>query len=263
MVPNPMILARQIGILAMANSPSILTGLAVGGVVTTFGMGVDATIKSVRLVDEEIDLRKKDAAIEGYDDGLPLTKMEVLQLVWKEYAPAVGIGLITVLCIIGVNKIHIRRNAALVGLYELADTTLREYRAKVVETIGEKKEMEIRDSIIQDNLNKNPIDQTSVIVTTAGSTYCYEPVSSRYFLSDVSIILKAQNDFNSRLLRDQIRPINEFYDEIGLEPTSIGDDVGWALKDGQGLMEIRFSSKLEKGNRPCLVLDFKNGPKPI
>jgi Family of unknown function (DUF6353) len=260
MVPNLGLLGR-IGRLAVTKAPTIFTGLSVAGVVTTVGMSIDATIKSMRLIEKERDLRAKDAMVEGYPEPIPMTNKDIAKLIWVEYLPTAAVGLGTILCIIGVNKIHMRRNAALVGLYELADTSLREYRAKVVERLGANKEMAIRDQIAQDHISENPVNHDTVIVTSCGNTLCLDPFSGRYFKSDVQKILKAQNEFNNRLLKDMVRPMNEFYDEIGLKPIKAGDDLGWAWE--YGLMEIRFSSGLTEEKEPCLVLEYKNGPRAI
>jgi len=48
-------------------------------------------------------------------------------------------GAATIMCVVGSNSINARRVAALASLYSITETALDEYKAKVVETIGETK----------------------------------------------------------------------------------------------------------------------------
>ena len=52
--------------------------------------------------------------------------------------------------------------------------------------------------------------------------------------------------------------LNEFYDELGLDHTKLGDDLGWNLDDG--LIELNFSSQLAENETPCLVVDYNVAP---
>ena len=52
--------------------------------------------------------------------------------------------------------------------------------------------------------------------------------------------------------------LNDFYDEIGLEPTSQGDDLGWNLDE---LMDVSFGAGLTKDDKPCIVLNYSVAPK--
>ena len=49
--------------------------------------------------------------------------------------------------------------------------------------------------------------------------------------------------------------LNEFYDEIGLKYTKIGDDLGWNID--KGLIDVDFSAQLNGNGDPCLVLDYQ------
>ena len=47
--------------------------------------------------------------------------------------------------------------------------------------------------------------------------------------------------------------LNDFYDEIGLDHTSVGDDLGW---NTDKLIDINFSSQLNDNGEPSVVLDY-------
>ena len=52
--------------------------------------------------------------------------------------------------------------------------------------------------------------------------------------------------------------LNEFYYEIGLPGTTIGDTIGWKVDDG--FVEVYFSSQLTEDGTPCIVLNYERAP---
>ena len=53
--------------------------------------------------------------------------------------------------------------------------------------------------------------------------------------------------------------LNEFYYELGLDGSSIGDELGWNVADG--LIELEFSAQLDTDGTPCIVIDYTIAPK--
>lgn len=229
------------------HSPTILTGLAITGVVSTAIFAAKVTPKACQLLDEA-EAKK----------GEELTLKEEFLTVWKLYIPCVVMGSLTILCIVGANSINLKRNAAIAGAYSLAEAGLKEYQAKVIETIGEKKAQGIVDSLRQDRVNQNPPTDNSIIFTGSGETLCYDSISGRYFKSDMETIRKKLNDMNIDLIRDNYVSLNEMYDELGLPHTKLGDNMGWCVD--QGTIAFDYSSALTPDGRPCLVLDYIVGP---
>ena len=185
--------------------------------------------------------------------------MDVVKTCWKCYIPTVVTGAASVACLIGSHSVSARRMAALTAVYQTAETALTEYKEKVTETIGEKKEQLVREKIDKDHLDDNPVSENEVIVTENGNTLCYDSFAGRYFRSDIDKIKKAINELNRRMTYDIYVSLNEFYDELDLSHTVVGDDIGWNL-DG-GLIEVDFSSQLAEGDEPCLVMSFHTRPK--
>ena len=140
-----------------------------------------------------------------------------------------------------------------------SDLALSEYREKVIETIGEKKEKEVQDAIAKDQIEKNPISNNTVILTGKGNTLCYDSFSGRYFRSDIEKIRKAENILNKQMFSDMYMSLNEFYGLIDLEPTDVGSQIGWSMDDG--LLEIEFSAQLSEDDEPCLVMSFSQHPR--
>ena len=231
------------------HSPEILTGIGIAGMITTTILAVRATPKALRLMD--------DAAQEKGDR---LDVKEKVKSCWKCYIPAAVTGTASVACLIGANSVHLKRNTTLAAAYKLSETALTEYRSKVVETIGEKKEKAVRDKVAEEQIRKNPVSKNDIHFTGKGEVLCYEPLSARYFKSDVEAIKRAENNLNKRILTDICGRVslNEFYDELELPHTDLGDNMYWTLDN---TINLDFSSWLNENNVPCLVVGHYNAPQ--
>ena len=243
---------------ARKHSPEILTGVGIAGMISTTVLAVRATPKALMLIEE----KKREKKFAG--EQPELTKVEIIKTAWKPYIPAAVTGVASVACLVGASSVNARRNAALAAAYALSETTLADYKEKVVETIGEKKAQEVKDAIAKDQIEKNPPSKSTVIATDKGETLCYDSISGRYFKSDIEYIRRAVNNLNERLLFDTHVSLNEYYDEIGLEEIfPMGEDLGWTVDPdsaNKGLIELDFSSQLTEGI-PCLVVGFSNAPR--
>lgn len=235
---------------ANKHSPEILTGIGIAGMITTTVLAVRATPKALELLEE-----KKN---EDWVDEL--SPLEVVKTAWKPYVPAAVTGIASVACLIGASSVNAKRNAALATAYKLSETALTEYREKVIETIGEKKEKTVRDKVAEERVKKNPVSKSEVIVTNNGTTLCFDPISARYFKSSIDKIKRAENELNKQMLHDisGYVSLNEFYDELGLDHTSVGDNLGWNV---DRLIDISFSSQLNDNGEPSVVLDYLVAPK--
>jgi hypothetical protein len=231
-------------------SPEILTGIGIAGMITTTVLAVRATPKALQLIEE----KKNDDWVDE------LSPLEVVKTAWKPYVPAAVTGVASVACLIGASSVNAKRNAALATAYKLSETALSEYREKVIETIGEKKEKAVRDKVAEERVKKNPVSKSEVIVTNNGTTLCFDPISARYFKSSIDKIKRAENELNKQMLHDisGYVSLNDFYDELGLDHTSVGDDLGWNV---DRLIDISFSSQLNDNGEPSVVLDYLVAPK--
>ena len=252
----------DLGKAARKHSPEILTGIGIAGMLSTTVLAVRATPKALMLIEEK-KREKKFTVIK--DGGNPdLTKLEIVKAAWKPYIPAVITGAASIACLVGASSVNARRNAALAAAYALSETTLADYKEKVVETIGEKKAQEVKDAIAKDKVENDPVSHKEIVITDKGETLCYDALSGRYFKSDIEYIRRAVNNLNERLLFDTHVSLNEYYDEIGLEEIfPMGENLGWTVDPdsaNKGLIELDFSSQLAEGT-PCLVVGFSNAPR--
>ena len=194
---------------------------------------------------------------------LGLDKLEpkdVIKTVWKCYIPAVITGVMSVACIVGASSVNARRNAALMAAYTLSETSLKEYKEKVVDMVGESKEKEIREEIVKDKLEKNPVNDREVVITKTGNTLCYELMTGRYFRSDINSINAAVNELNRRMIASPCGNVslNEFFNEIGLSNTESGNMLGWNI-DG-GTIEVDYTWQTADNNEPCCVVEYITKP---
>lgn len=234
-------------------SPEILTGIGIAGMITTVVLSVKATPRALNLIQEQ-EYEDDD----GYSN---ITSMDKIKLTWKCYIPAATTGIFSIACLIGANSVHARRNAALATVYKLSESALSEYRDKVIDTLGEKKEKVIREKIDKDRIEKNPVSKNEVIITQRGKTLCYDSLSCRYFESDIDYIKKAENVLNKQMLHDLCGyvSINDFYDELGLDRTdpATGDTLGW---NADHMIDISIGSQIADDGRPCIVISHNNPP---
>lgn len=241
---------QEVGKIAEKNSPIILTGCAIVGVITTVALTIKATPEALQIIEEEENKRK----LENYDDPT-LTKIEIIKFTWKCYIPAGVMTMATVACMIGVTSVNLKRNAAIAVLYSKSKEIANEYKDKVKEIVGEKKAQEIHDEIMKDRVENKPYNTEQVILTGKGDTLCYDSFTGRYFKSDIEYIRRVQNDLNWTMISGDMRTsLNDFYYALGLGAIKMGDDYGWDLDRP---LELKFSSQLQPETKiPCLVIDY-------
>ncbi|MGM9968864.1 MAG: DUF6353 family protein [Anaeroplasma sp.] len=233
------------------HAPQILVGVGIAGMATATVLAVKSTPKALQLMEEKKDEENKEK----------LEPLEVVKTTWKCYIPTAALMVLSTGCLIGSCSISTKRYAALAAAYKIAETGYNEYRDKVIETIGEEKEKEIKSKVAESRIEKTPAKREDAIITGHGDTLCYDNLSGRYFRSSPCEIKNAQNVLNSRMYNynEMYVSLNDFYDEVGLERTKMGDRLGWNISSG--LVELELSSTLSKNDEPVLVVDFINTPK--
>ena len=231
------------------HAPEIMLGVGITGFISTAILSATGTIKALDKV-----AQAKDEL--GVDE---LTPKETAKAVWTCYIPAVATAAASTACIIGGAKITSKRSAALAVAYSLSEKALTEYKTAIVETLGEKKAKSVIEAVDDKLMQDSPVTKNEVIITEKGNTLCYDKLNDRYFKADMDSIKRAENQINCQMLREGYVSLNDFYDEIGLSPTKIGDDLGWNLDDGE--IDVDFSSQLAEDGTPCLVIRYTVAPK--
>lgn len=247
--PSPASFLKRVEATLTKHSPEILTGIGISGMITTTVLAVKATPKALMLLEDA-----------RYEKGSALKPVEKVKAAWKPYVPAAVTGTVSIACLIGANSVHTRRTAALAAAYQLSETALAEYREKVVETLGEKKEKAVREKISKDRVEKQPVSTSEVYITNKGDTLFLDPLSKRYFKSDIELIRRAENNLNKQMLQDisGYVSLNDFYGEIDLAYTDVGYDLGW---NTDKLIDLDFHPVMTEDGKPCIAIDYITPPK--
>jgi hypothetical protein len=224
------------------NSPVILTTIGITGGVTSAYLTGRASFKAATILNEE---------------PMHLPLKEKTRIVWTLYIPAVGTGIVSIVCLISATRIGTKRVAAMAAFASISEKALIEYKEKVLERLGARKEETMRAEIAQDNINNNPVSNNEVIFANSNGILCYDSITGRYFVSDVETLRKAENTLNHSLVHNLYATLNEFYNLIGLPTTPYGSEVGW---NANKLVELKFSTVLSEDDRPCLSIDYNAFP---
>lgn len=229
--------------------PIILAITGVAGFIVATKMAVDAT-------EEALDV------LEYREDDLPPEKglertIEQTKLLFPIYSPAIGVMMISAACVFAGHNVSSRRLAALDASYYAARSYIDRLHASIQEAVGEKKLQDIKESAAS-----AISEQPSTLIDVGDGFLVYDQFSGRYFRSDsVQTIREAVNNLNALMYQENFATLNDFYYEIGLETTRIGEDVGWHIEDGP--IEVVFGSTLTKDKKPCVTIDFLVKPREM
>lgn len=221
---------------AKANSPTIFAGISIVGLITTSYLAARGAIHA----DRELD-------------GKSLKRKEEFKVWGRHLAPAGISGAVTIGCIIGTTRAGSRKTVAAQAALAVTERAYSEYRDKVIEEFGNRKDQSIRDKVAEERLRKDPPPPQDVVIAGSGHILCCETFTMRYFVSDMEKLRKAMNDLNSRLLKHDYATLDDFYYLIGLDSTGYSGQLGWK---SDKLLELEFSTALTPDNRPCITFGY-------
>lgn len=270
-------------LLTRKHSPTILFGTGVVSMVGSTVLACRATLKlesvlttierdkelihsAKLLVDEDQanGAKYSDAEVEN---DLRLTGIQGIVKVGRLYAPAVGLGVLGIVCLTKSHRILEERNVALTAAYVAVDKAFSKYRERVVDRFGEDTDRELRYGyedvdLIDDTTGKS----VSVSRAEEGDPGMY----ARWFDADSStswsrphleeynwVFLRQQQNWANDMLHSRgYLFLNEVYGMIGLSHTSAGQIVGWIYeREGEGDGFVDFQCWDQKDN----PLQFNNG----
>lgn len=260
--------ANHLKFLVRDNSTTILTGMGVTGTAVTAYLTGRASFKAARIIDhKEVVINTGVDQIPDPDapglfkpaDPVWLTTRDKVFLVWRLYIPPVGLGVTTIMAVIAAHRISSKKIAALVVASGLSERALQEYKDKIVEKLGDRQSNAIRDEISKDRIEANPVDGKEIIITGTGEVLCYDMLTGRYFTSTVEDIKRAENSINFEINQHEYASLSEFYEAVGLPPTTISDHVGFNTENH---CEVHFSTVMSSDKRPCIAMNFLKMPIP-
>lgn len=247
-----------------AQSPAILFGAGVVGVVSTVVMASKATLKLEDILDDTNEKLEmvKTLNHENYSeqdrtkDKVVVYTQTVLNI-GKLYMPAVGLGILSIACLTGSHHILTKRNAALSAAYAGLEKTLRQYRERVSDEIGPEREARIwqpteKVEVIDEDGKKSKIELPT---ERGGSPYkvLFDEANKHWQRADEynHIFIQAQQNYANDLLRAKGHVfLNDVHDMLGLPRTKAGQIVGWVMDgDGDNYIDFGIFNNFERGMR--------------
>lgn len=244
-------------------SPTLLIGLAAGGVIATAVMAAKAQPK----VDKAV-LKKKEEIFKENPDLLKkvdvaeykLSFTDYIKVSWRLYLPTAVTAGATIACMVGSNTINGKRTAALATLYSVAEYGAGQFQEKAIEMVGKNKVNKIKHEVakkyVEDSPYEDAVKAKQVVFTNKGDMVFYDTLSGRYFKSDIEKIRQTINNINQELRTEVTTTLNDVYFAFGLETVELGQNVGWDIDNG--LLEIEFTSVLANDNEHVTVMTYYN-----
>ena len=244
---------NKIGFGLKKRSPEILVAVGVVGTVVSAVMACKATTKINTILDEtkeQLDKiheyagnpdaaekynaedAKKDTAIVYGQAGVKLAKL---------YAPAVGLGILSISSILASNNILRKRNMAISAALAAATQDFKDYRNRVIERFGKEVDHQLRYNIKAEEIEETVTDEkgkekkvkknVEVADPNASGYAKYFTRSNPYWEEDssyVEMFLRSQQNFaNDKLKANGHLTLNDVYDMLGFHDSKAGMVVGW------------------------------------
>lgn len=248
-------------LITKKNSPALLFGAGVVGVVATVVLASRATLKLEEVLEETEknletarELQHPEYSEQDRQKDLVLVYTRAAIKVGKLYAPAVAIGAVSIAALTGSHVILNRRNVALTAAYAAVERGFREYRQRVADEYGEDTDRKFRYG----SMTREIVEETedgpvvTVVVNENGNS-----IYARFFdehstswqktPSYNQMFLRSQQNYANDLLKARGHVfLNEVYDMLGLSRSKEGAIVGWVINDDGGDNYIDFG--VFKGN---------------
>jgi outer membrane murein-binding lipoprotein Lpp len=266
----PVAITRAIGqnsLLLQKNSPKILFGAGIVGVVGSTVLACRATLKMDEVLSEAQDkmAMARDLDHAHYSEAdrrkdITVIRVQTAVKIVKLYGPALVIGGLSVAALTSSHNILSRRNAGLTAAYAALERGFDEYRARVIAKYGEDEDRDLRYGTREITVEEKG-KKKKVVRVGPGDPSIYArffDVSSPSWNKDPEynlIFLKCQQNYANDLLhaRGHIF-LNEVYDMLGIPRSKAGAVVGWVLGVGDDFVDFGvFDDKSNKAR------DFVNG----
>lgn len=199
----------------------------------------------------------------------------------KAYALPVGLGILSVTCILAGHHILKKRNVALAAAYSALSTDFMNYRKRVVDKYGKDVDFMLKNGLEKQIIANQVIDpETGEVKETKEEVLTYngdklsqyarvfDEVGSTQWTPSAdhnrAFLLMEQNYFNERIRTRGYIFLNEVYERLGFRPTKAGSVVGWVYQnaDYEGIDFGIFTAHTQKaaefleGTEPSIILDF-------
>lgn len=207
--------------------------------------------------------------------------MQVTVGMVKTYALPVGLGILSITCILAGHHILKKRNVALAAAYSALSTDFMNYRKRVVDKYGKDVDFMLKNGLEKQIIANQVVDpKTREVKETKEEVLTYDgdklsqyarifdEVESTQWTPSAdhnrAFLLMEQNYFNERIKTRGYIFLNEVYERLGFRPTKAGSVVGWVYQnaDYEGIDFGIFTAHTQKaaefleGTEPSIILDF-------
>ena len=276
------------------HSPEILVAAGIGTGIVAAIVACKQTIKandivaearkSLQNIEDVKELAAKNEVEyteENEQEDRKTIGMQVAVGMVKTYALPVGLGVLSITCILAGHHILKKRNVALAAAYSALSTDFMNYRKRVVDKYGKDVDFMLKNGLEKQIVANQVIDpETGEVKETKEEVLTYEgdklsqyarvfdEVGSTQWTPSAdhnrAFLLMEQNYFNERIRTRGYIFLNEVYERLGFRPTKAGSVVGWVYQnaDYEGIDFGIFTAHTQKaaefleGTEPSIILDF-------
>lgn len=222
----------------MKRPATLLTVASIMSLVATTIVTAKGSTKALLIINEAEYVKKDD-----------LTMSEKIRYTWKCYIPTVLFSGITASCIIGSDILSKQKEANLMAAYIFLEQSIKNYKAKVNEiTDDEVKQMILKEKA--DELIPKPHEDDKLLFYT---DHCNE-----FFERTMLEVLDAEYQLNRKLVKEDCCNLNDFFEFLGIEKTTVGNLLGW----GYGSFWIDFEHTIAETDDglECYMITMQNPP---
>lgn len=244
--------ARVLGKKIEKRSPEILLGCGIVGFVSTCVL----VAKEAPVAKEKLEELHEELAEMDEDLTKPQIIFEEFKVVAPVYAPSFGLALLSSGCLIWSFKGESKKAVAAATGYEFYRTKYFDLRDKVKEELGERKANKIETDLAQDDIKNSTIPDDYIsndVVMSDGMSLFYDGFSGRYFRSTVDIVRRAELEISKRIMIEDYVALNEFYYELGIANTGMGDLLGFSQRTG---IEVDLRPVMAPNSEPATSINY-------
>jgi hypothetical protein len=296
---------NRTGLKLKKHSPEIMLAVGIVGVVGSTVLACRATLKVGDVIDKakedlntlkeyeeavengKIDIAEdeREVKLEEVKHSKPAVYLKTSMTLAKLYAPAVGLGVLSIASICGSHRIMNKRVVGLSAALVTAERSFKEYRGRVVDRFGEDLDRELRFDIKKKEVDMTVVDENGkeevttqtvdVIDPTQISDYSRiwhegntgwtkDPVHNKWYLQ------KVEEMFTDKLRTEGHLFLNEVYHTLGFNKIPDGQMIGWVYDEknpiGDNFVSFGIYNDIEdeakrlfiNGEERSVLLDFNH-----
>lgn len=214
------------------------------------GLGIAASVATA------ITSGKAHAKAIANDDGKSDNLLDFAKRNWMTYIPAaLSLG-VTIFAFASLHNVTYKKYQALATAYSVSQLDLSELRSRMAEQVKVLKE---GAKPADKKAAKKELPKGSMVIFGDEEVLCRDAITGRTFRSTAEKIRGYCNNISEDLLNFGPCPLNDFYNQIHVGETNIGDELGW---DGGVTVKPEFRPVLLPSGSPALEVALTPAPKP-